>query len=576
MASENKPNLTICMPCKSDICALSAGSILSLSGAKELLTLATISPRFAIGQSDLPKARSEQLTTWYKESKPGDLFMFIDSDQTFTAQDIRRSLIYILEGKHDIVCGAYSRRNNTLTVEPKNVISFFRDKEGPLWYGATGFMLMTYEIVDKLAKILGSEAKTSLTASAYPFFYERIVSEPELNRTNLWLGEDYSFCWLARQHGASLYGYVSPTIGHIIPVEKFVVLPKISDWPRNSIVVYCGKTAEPWSGKSLQRGIGGSELAVIKLTRYWASFGYDVTVYCHCDEPGVYDGVKYVGEENFSFVDTYDILVIWRSTEVAGLVDFRARRCLLDLHDVVKPGAITARLLKTVDKICVKSKYHAGMLGDIPADKVAVITNGGAYEHDNKEQLPRDLDYIIYTSSYDRGLAYMLKWGWPRIKQACPNAYLKVFYGWNGFDALQPKTPDTQLYKQIVVDLLKQDGISECGRVPQEQLLREKEQANIHWYTGDFSEIDCISVRESAWLGAIPVVSKRIPVFEEKTYCQLIDGDPHTEEMQKRAADRIIDLLTNKDETEKLRANMIVPRDESWERVARKWEEFFR
>jgi len=41
----------------------------------------------------------------------------------------------------------------------------------------------------------------------------------------------------------------------------------------------------------------------------------------------------------------------------------------------------------------------------------------------------RHKHWVIYTSSYDRGLEHLLKM-WPDVKKAVPDAELHIFYGW--------------------------------------------------------------------------------------------------------------------------------------------------
>lgn len=573
-----KPILTLCILAKSEICALTVSSLMGVINCAELNKIITLQPCLAMGQSDLPKARSEQLTVWYQSAHPGDYFMFIDADQTFKPSDIFRSLLHILNA--DVVCGAYSRKNKTITVEPKDITEFYRNGVGELWYGSTGFMMITYAITDKLARYFGKTTRISLKASVYPFFYERIVDEPELNRKDLWLSEDYSFCWLARQHGGKVFGHIS-TIGHVIPNEFFVEMPDKLNWHDKSVVIYCGPTAEAWSPLTIkERGLGGSETAVIKLAPIWVKAGYEVFVFCNCDKPGVYDGVNYQHEQSFNFTDDFNILIVWRSLEVLNLLTVKAKLCIVDLHDIVKPELLTPRVIKNINRFCVKSEYHASMLtnANIEKEKIYVIPNGGAYEENMLKlaDAKKDPNYLIYASSYDRGLAYMLKWGWPKIKKACPDAYLHVYYGWEAFDKLQPKNEETQLYKKIVVELLGQNGVKEIGRIPQEQLLQEKAKATIHYYIGDFQEIDCISVRESACLGTIPIVSKEAHVFTEKKYCICIEGDPHKKETHERGADKIIEILRKPKVAEKLRKELIVPLDETWNETGQKWLNVFK
>jgi hypothetical protein len=567
---EEKQTLCICIMAKTEICIDTTACLIRILHDNELSNKVRIDLRFCAGQSDLPKARSEQVTKWFNDAGKNDLFLFIDADQTFNKLDIIKSID--LCKNYDVVCGAYAKKSGGLTVQPFKTGLFYREKEGELRYGSTGFMMFSSTSIQKICKNY-EPVMSSPNAKTYPLFLERVVDEPDINGKNYWLSEDYSFCWLVRNCGGKIYGYISPTIGHILTQEKFISFPSIYKWPEKSIVIHAGNTIEKWSPNSLNTGIGGSESAIIQLARYWRKNGYTVTVFCGCDSVGEHEGVVYKNSEDFNILDDFDILILWRKFEYINQIDIRARKCFIDLHDTISNEHVSKSVIDRVTKICVKSVFHRNMLDTIPDSKLAVIPNGGASTYSINEK--RDPNYVIYASSYDRGLAYMLKWGWPKIKKACPNAYLKIFYGWDLYDKLN-RTGENQLYKSIIVDLMKQERIIECGRISQEKLMIEKAKANIHWYTGDFTEIDCISVRESASLGCIPVVSESVEVFKEKIYCPfLIKGRPSSKSMQESAADKVIELIQNETLADETRKTIELAKKETWENTGEKWLELF-
>ncbi len=579
-SSVEKPFLTICLLSKSEICSLTMTCLLNACENEKLKSLVDIQQRFCIGQSDLPKARSLQVTQWYeqKTSQPGDFFMFIDADQTFLPSDVIRSVEMLLNNNTthvEVVCGAYARKNGNMTVEAEYPISFVENKQGPLLYGATGFMMFTYNIIDRMAKDLfeGKKYKTSIDTFAYPFFFERIVDD-------LWLSEDYSFCHLVNKEcGKIVYGWISPSLGHIIPTEKYVQLPGKKVWPTNSIVIYCHGSPKPWSPMSLKEGIGGSETSVIHLSQEWVKQGYEVTVFCDCSREGNYEGVEYRNKLQFHKYDHYNIFICWRNLKVLATNDIKARRIILDLHDLIKPEYLCERLVEAVDVFAVKSHYHSiPLLNYFGKEKIeqklSIIPNGGACNFAEFQTIEKDVNYLIYTSSYDRGLYYMLRYGWPVIKKACPNAIFKLFYGWETFDIYAANQPEKLLFKQVMQELMKQDGVYECGKVSQESLMREKQKANIHYYVGNFQEIDCISVRESASVGAIPVVSAFVEVFQEKDYCLTIQGNPEEQKTQEAAAEVIINLLKDQEKANKIRTELkavVEDKQESWDMIAKKW-----
>jgi hypothetical protein len=58
------------------------------------------------------------------------------------------------------------------------------------------------------------------------------------------------------------------------------------DWDNNSIVIYSNFPfhVEDWSPLSVNKGIGGSEEAIIYLSQELVNLGYQVTVFNRCGD----------------------------------------------------------------------------------------------------------------------------------------------------------------------------------------------------------------------------------------------------------------------------------------------------
>lgn len=354
-------------------------------------------------------------------------------------------------------------------------------------------------------------------------------------------------------------------------LKQKYVLPKI--WPEKSIVYYAGRTLEEWTPDSLETGLGGSETAIVHLSKEWAKLGYKVTVYGNCGaKEGIYDGVEYFNYYRFNKYDTFDTLIIWRTP---WELDFKwkAKKVYLDLHDVPNPMEFTEKRLKQVDKIFVKSNYHRSLLPDVPDDKFVVIPNGFDKGLAIWNHAKRNPYQLIYASSYDRGLELMLAFGWPLIKKAIPQAELHIYYGWNIFDAAFRNNPERMMWKKRMIELMSQSGIYEHGRIGHKKLIETKSKASIHYYATTFEEIDCISVRESAAVGCIPVTTN-YAALKEKPYLVKIDGDPTAQETQEAIARNIISMFKNKFEEMRMEYREMA-RKENWPVIAKKWEEKF-
>lgn len=335
-------------------------------------------------------------------------------------------------------------------------------------------------------------------------------------------------------------------------------------WPHKSIVVYASETPYEWSPDSLKTGIGGAEGRVIHLAKEWAKLGYEVTVFNSCgSKEGVYENVSYFDYTKFNPYDSFDTLVVWH---FAWRIKFpiKANRVWLDLgKGVLLPRESTYEKLCKYDKIFCKNNFHRSTLPDIPDEKIVIIPNGLDDNFQSLRENPKDPHKIIYASNYSRGLERMLEFGWPLIKQELPLAELHIFYGW-------PKGVSEE-WKAKMVKLMQQPGVTEHGKVSRERLMQEKSTSAIHYYGCTFDEIDCNTVRESAFVGCIPVTIDYAGL-KDKDYCLKVPGNPFTRETQEALAHQIISLLSNPETLSAFSDKIFnLVRSETWNNVAKQW-----
>lgn len=148
-------------------------------------------------------------------------------------------------------------------------------------------------------------------------------------------------------------------------------------WARDEICYFANfgtSHYEKWDESSLEKGIGGSETAVIRLSQEWAKLGWKVTVYGDPIKEGTRDGITWLPYTKFNWKDSFNIFISWRSWGLSEKI--KARKFLVDLHDVFSPVDITKSQIQHVDKFMVKSKYHRGLAPLIDDKKFSVISNG--------------------------------------------------------------------------------------------------------------------------------------------------------------------------------------------------------
>lgn len=356
---------------------------------------------------------------------------------------------------------------------------------------------------------------------------------------------------------------------------KFPILQNISykikakNWEKNSIVYYVGNRKDKLTPNSLKEGASGSYTALIYLCKEWAKLGRKVTVYSTCgeNEAGFYDGVEYKNYYEFNPFDNFDTLIIFQHPYILRL-PVKARKVCLEWQDILFEEKVAPReKLERFDIIFAKSHYQRKLMDFIPDSTFEIVSNGidkniAKYQTNKKEPYK-----LIYASRYYRGLESMLTYGWPIIKQEIPESELHIYYGW----VRRENYPSEKPWKDKMIALMQQEGVFEHGKIGQDTLIQEKSTSSIHYYACTYEEIDCISVRESAMVGCVPVTTD-YGVFSEKDYCLKVPGEPKAKETQEAIAHKIVHLLRNPQELEVLRQKfMEVAQNDTWDKIAKVW-----
>lgn len=183
---------------------------------------------------------------------------------------------------------------------------------------------------------------------------------------------------------------------------------------------------------------------------------------------------------------------------------------------------------------------------------------------------------IIYTSSYDRGLEHILKM-WPDIKKEVPEATLHVFYGWMLFDRFYKDNPASMAWRNNMAKMLTQDGITDYGRMPQKDLIKEYEKSAIWAYPSHFGEINCLSAIKAQAYGCEPVVVNYAALKETVQYGRKIEGDIYDQETQEEFKKQLIEALKGGMEESRRKEMMKWATEKyAWSTVINSWDKEFR
>lgn len=188
----------------------------------------------------------------------------------------------------------------------------------------------------------------------------------------------------------------------------------------------------------------------------------------------------------------------------------------------------------------------------------------------------RNLKRVIYTSSYDRGLEHLLKM-WHEVKKAVPDAELHVFYGWQLFEKFYKDNPASMIWMNKMKEQLKQDGVTDHGRVPQPELVKEYEQSAIWAYPTHFGEINCISAIKAQAYGCEPVVVNYAALKETVQYGRKVEGDIYDTETQEAFRKELIDALLNPmDDKKREEMSKWATEKYAWKNIVTNWSDEFK
>jgi glycosyltransferase involved in cell wall biosynthesis len=352
------------------------------------------------------------------------------------------------------------------------------------------------------------------------------------------------------------------------------------------LVIYCGHTPHQWNPELFKtKGFGGSEEAVIYLTRELAKLGWDITVYNNCGHKPLVDaGVTYRPSWDFNPGDKQDIVVLWRVVKPLDC-NINAEKIFVDLHDMAPERVFTDRnRLAKVTGVFVKSQFHRSLYATVPDRKIAVIPNGLDFSLLQSDE-PKDPHLLINTSSADRSLDVLPKL-FRQVKQRVPKARLQWAYGWDLYALFNANHPEKLQWMEQTRREMEDAGIETLGHLSQAAVGQLYCKAAIFAYPTEFPEIDCISVRKAQACGCVPVTSDfgalaesvqfgiKVPCVKTNIWKQ--GGRFHlgieNVETQRLWVDATVDLLTNPAKRSELAVQGASwARQFGWPQIAARW-----
>jgi glycosyltransferase involved in cell wall biosynthesis len=183
---------------------------------------------------------------------------------------------------------------------------------------------------------------------------------------------------------------------------------------------------------------------------------------------------------------------------------------------------------------------------------------------------PRRPPVLAYTSTPYRGLDLLLE-AFPRIRQAVPEARLKVFSGMGVYQI--PAAEDQARFGALYQRCREMDGVEYVGSLAQPELAAELAQAAVLAYPNTYPETSCIAVLESLAAGCTVVTSARAALPETSAgFARLVPIDGDRDTYRHRFVVETVQALTEQTDAERLgRQVAYVQQHHSWPVLADEW-----
>lgn len=368
-----------------------------------------------------------------------------------------------------------------------------------------------------------------------------------------------------------------------------------------------------YDGNTLNhRGLGGSESAVILISKELAKIGFSVTVYNNCigsdSTFGIFDNVRYIDHsQEHAFENSYDIVISSRSVFpfFAGSIYHRFIKNntfkVLWMHDTFCKGDEHIEPMVVdgiIDEIFTLSDFHTAYvmtndhgykrMMEVLKHKNFMTRNGAVRYIDEVDTKQKDPNHFVYNASVTKGLNPLLYNIWPEVKRLIPSAHLTVIGGYYRFS--EKSGPDQQerdlenfRQNQIYQDL----NVSFTGVIPQFKIAEILANASFMIYPTEFPETFGISSLESL-LYKTPLITNRFGALEETAIdlaCYKVDYPsvknslfPHIDEISqtRKFIEAVVRAYNDRYLLQQKQNYCDVIRDiHGWDSIAKQWKQHF-
>lgn len=297
-----------------------------------------------------------------------------------------------------------------------------------------------------------------------------------------------------------------------------------------------------------KRGLGGSESAVVFISKELSKIGFDVTVFNNCEDddifPGVYDSVIYRPVFDLQYNEIFDIVISSRSVrpflskkyyewakqqkdfkfppELFENIRENAKLKILWMHDTFCVGDELLEDLvvnNDINELFTLSDFHTDYVTncnhgkrrmfEVLKNKIFQTRNGINIYKDWIDIKQKDPNLFVYNASFTKGMLPLVKNIWEPIKNQLPDAKLVIIGGFYVFKKNGP--PDQQELDWInLKNEYENKGldITFTGVISQRQISDILSKASFFIYPASFPETFGISTLEALAHNVVPLTCR--------------------------------------------------------------------
>lgn len=325
----------------------------------------------------------------------------------------------------------------------------------------------------------------------------------------------------------------------------------------------------------------GSEIALWNLSKHFLK-KYRVIVFGDVIYHEITkNGIEYLNSdkfEEFQNNNSIEIFIISRYIFPLLELNIRAKKIFLWIHDILpmtyykntslfnngKP--LIKNLINKIDGIITLSNWHKNLIKDfyeIDDDKIFII--GNAIDPTKfKEKIKKQKNKFIWTSHGYRGIELLIEY-FPEIRKRIPDAELYIYRDRTAFS------------DEVFNEILKYDYIHYCGKIENDELIKEFQSSDIWFYPTHFEESYCISALE-AQMAKCVCISTNLAALPETIGDRgiLITEPLFSIEYKEKAINEIVKILNDNELKIKIQEkgyNWAIK--QTWQKRANEWYKLF-